>query len=449
MVETFRKAFYEELKKQVKEHPDYFDFTGFDFPITPKFPQEFKEAYFSNAIFRSKIALDTVLIEGEFKKVIFHGDADFTGTIFYGDADFSFVKFQRAEFIDAEFHGDANFTGTVFHGDANFTGTSFQRTRFSATFHGYANFRRSRFYENAFFQDCIFRSVTNFSYVVFEEQVFLSTRGIKKKRRDLVSILLSLSSKEPNPILLFFSTSFKKPKSVQILGYPLSRISFLLTDLSDILLVPAREKEDKILDEMLLHRYEKTNSQTKIVNDKSKPRSTDIRDYASLVAVLGVAQLVTWEALIVEYKTIRKNLENNRLFNEASNLFVREMQLSRMNLSWGRDFFEKVAHHVYGWISRYGESVNRPVIITLGFITGMAFFLLLSLGSPADLFTNRLGGMLKYLEAVSSVFIQIRSFRDFDFLKDAPLALEILIRVTSLLCLGTFFIAVRRRLERK
>ncbi len=56
---------------------------------------------------------------------------------------------------------------------------------------------------------------------------------------------------------------------------------------------------------------------------------------------------------------------------------------------------------------------------------------------------------MENLEAVSTVFVQIRSFKDFDFLTDAPIALEIVIRLFAIIFFGNLFVAVRRRLERR
>ncbi len=55
---------------------------------------------------------------------------------------------------------------------------------------------------------------------------------------------------------------------------------------------------------------------------------------------------------------------------------------------------------------------------------------------------------LENLEAVFAVLVQIRSFRDFNFLANAPIAVEILIRELAMIVFGNLFVAVRR-LERR
>jgi len=137
------------------------------------------------------------------------------------------------------------------------------------------------------------------------------------------------------------------------------------------------------------------------------------------------------------------------MFTEAAGLFIREMRLARKRLP-KTNIFEKLAHYIYELASRYGESVNRPIILAITTILFTPILLLtynpgISGPTPPYLLLTK---YLENLEAVSAVFIQIRSFKDFNFLTNAPIAIEILIRIFAIIIFGNLFVAVKRRLER-
>jgi len=132
------------------------------------------------------------------------------------------------------------------------------------------------------------------------------------------------------------------------------------------------------------------------------------------------------------------------MFNEASELFIREMRLARKRLKNFRGFFEWLAHQLYDWLSKYGESIFRPVfwmILTVLF-TGLYITLRSRIPTP----------FLENLGKVMSVFLQLKSFKDLG-IADIPqtelLWLEIGVRAFSVVLLGNLFIALKRRLERK
>jgi hypothetical protein len=161
---------------------------------------------------------------------------------------------------------------------------------------------------------------------------------------------------------------------------------------------------------------------------------------------------LTRETVQLEYKLIRKCLEANRMFTEAADLFVREMRLAREHLP-KRNRFERLAHRIYELVSRYGESIDRPIKLALAFIALTPIFLLLYIPEVHMLLqakpTDILRKYLENLEAVAAIFMQIRSFKDFEFLKNAPVTIEMLIRIFAIVILGNLFVAVRRRLERR
>jgi hypothetical protein len=69
-------------------------------------------------------------------------------------------------------------------------------------------------------------------------------------------------------------------------------------------------------------------------------------------------------------------LEENRMFTEAADLFVKEMRLARERLPKSK-YFERLAHYIYEFFSRYGESIDRLIKLALSFIFLMPLPLLL------------------------------------------------------------------------
>lgn len=377
--DEFEKSFTQELER-LKQTETQIDLMGFIFTKRISFQTVFtKNVYFNQATFKQ--------------------DVDFTSAEFSGNAMFGGAKFLgNASFDEAKFSDFAWYDGAEFSGDAEFTGTKFLET----------DFRRSTFSHAAIFTGCSFGNLADFGFATFDGQA-----QFVKGEKD-----------EADPILLFYSVTFKMPRATQICGYPLSKISFAAADITDILLVPTKGDQDRILDEILINRPPSTSGNDPL--DEAK------RTIGGLVSSYG---------LIAEYKLIRKCLESNRMFTEAADIFVREMKLSRKRLTW-RDSGEIITHQLYSWVSRYGESINRPVVISLVtiFLNAAIIQYAYSCGVP-DLWT--------YLAAMTSVFFQIKSFKDFPFLSNVPLTLEILLRLMSVALLGNFYIALKRRLERK
>lgn len=98
LVERFTRGFEEERRRQEKEHPEFLDFTGFDFPVEMTFERELQKVSFRAATFRKSVGFST-LDEGSF---VFDGCAWFDGATFEGRAGFGGVIFEGpAEFGEA------------------------------------------------------------------------------------------------------------------------------------------------------------------------------------------------------------------------------------------------------------------------------------------------------------------------------------------------------------
>jgi len=431
----FEKSFKQELER-LERSESVIDLIGFVFPRRILLQRTFtKDVYFDQATFKQDAIFTFAKFLGyacfrearfssvtsfigaefsgyaEFEVADFLGHADFDGAKFSGGAGFGGARFSgRTLFSSTEFSGHAQFDGAKFLGRADFEAAQFSGdAEFTEAEFSETDFGRSTFSRSAIFVGCSFGKLANFGSASFDGPAQFVKGG----------------KDQADPVLLLHRVTFKMPKATQFCGYPLSKISFAATDITDILLVPANGDQDRILDEILIERPE--------VSKRDEPLD---------IAKRSVGGLVSTYSLIAEYKLLRKCLESNRMFTEAADIFVREMKLSRKRLTW-RDSGEIVAHQLYSWVSRYGESINRPVLLSLVTIVASAMILkhVCSCGVSPNLWT--------YLAAVSSVFFQIKSFSNFPFLSNLSPIPELLLRLTSLTLLGNFYIALKRRLERK
>ncbi len=395
----------------------------------------------------------------------------FLGAEFLGDATFQGAEFLGgAYFGGAEFHLGANFNGAKFHGRANFNG---------AIFHGYAFFRDAEFSRGADFLEAEFQGNVN---------IYSSINGVINFGFSTFRSAFELGVKSVDGgsdyALMFYMVDFREPRKVLLAGFPLSAASFLRTDLTDVILVPSKGPP-WILDDKLLkykRRMEDTGDEVaeesglrkalhrvalwvkSAFNIPPRKNPLTLTDAESSV-YRRLDNFLTEELVIAEYKSIRRCLEENRMFAEAGDLFVSEMRLARRRLSWKRigDIPEKLAHLFYDLIARYGESLGRPLVFYASAILAASVALVWALtGDPtlASSLPSRIGNLSdalsvvgRHLEKVFAVSLQIRSFKDFFGTKAASstslLMIEALLRVLSLIFLGSFFIALKRRLERK
>ena len=433
----FCVTFQESVDFTGAEFQDVAEFTMAEFQKTPTFNRaKFKTgAEFIRTKFQGGATFVGAEFEGDglFDEAEFHNEAYFRGVKFLSEARFAEVEFQRyTDFENAKFLKVARFYGTKFLYSAKFYGAEFRESAFfeEAKFSGGAIYNNVTFDGSVYFIKCSINTLIDFSFSTFNRQV------------------LFRAAEDNQGYLVFFSTIFREPKITYIIGYPLSRVSFLLTNIEGIQLVPARAGNEEILDGILLRIVESAKAGRSGVGISTgnipAENKAEIRELAK-----RLEPYLTPETVHAEYKRIRKCLEANRMFTEAADLFIKEMRLARKLLR-KTNVFERLAHHIYEFVSRYGESVNRPIILAIA-TTLLASILLLpynpGIGGPVPLHLL-LTKYLENLEAVSAVFFQVRSFKDFSFLAKAPIAIEILIRVLAIIIFGNLFVAVRRRLER-
>ena len=470
----FETCFWEELKN-MEENDEAIDFTGAIFPSmvfsSPERPLRLsKPVIFIGAEFQDR---------ADFSGAKF-GSADFRGAAFKGTVLFmrssfaAHTRFDRAEFDGivvfrtVDFKAAVYFIGTIFRNNVYFLGVNFSRW--------------AKFKDSEFKGDLILRGGTTFNGEAFLE--FKTEGSVNLIDVTFNGPLFFKPLVKENGLVLFHRVIFNHPKKVILAGLPLSSTSFLVTDLSDIILVPSRES-DEILDEKLWRFHElslknkrnKNGSEDYVRNKLMKifkgfTRSLDrIRRKKAALALTEKEEeaykilrpYLMRELIIAEYKAIRKCLESNRMFTEASWFFIREMKLARDRLSCRNleEIPEKIAHYIYDCVARYGESIARPIawFLLLIFISPIFLsWIQTGMWNPMPAFAWIVGHLseaiysyFNLMTEVLAIFFHIRSLKDFSNATSSGLLLfcEVVIRLSSIVLLGSMFIALKRRLERK
>ncbi|WP_421077212.1 hypothetical protein Mjas_05615 [Methanothermococcus sp. Ax23] len=413
------------------------------------------------------------------------------------------------------FDGNVIFTGN-FEGDVEIFNCNFkekssvkfenvesngEKSEFkNITFEGITEFSEVES-KNIKFEKLIFKSATkfmniSFSQIFFLESVFEDLAFFKKKEEN-----------KDEGIAIFNLVNFKEPENTTFIDFPLSKTSFLLTDVKEITIIA---KAEKILSEYLLDYLDKKN------NEEIKEDNKD-ELYEKALEILK--PYLRQETVLKEYRDMRKSFENNRTYVEASELFIYEMDLIRRIATFDeRKFIEKIKPALeYGlwgiyfylpylvlfefwiclktesyliflitiiivlyamwkgrvitsltfWIykltSNYGESITKPIFISffiilvfpyiIDFLNWIWFFV-----SNFPLLNELLNKNGSAYEQILRAFFQLGIDKDVINSTTNPIqkeqlktlaSYEWLIRIISLILIGNILIAIKRRLERK
>jgi len=300
--------------------------------------------------------------------------------------------------VTGEFKSPVYFSRTKFHGKVNFSKAKFSRE---------ASFPHAEFSEEADF------SYTNFSRVAdFFHAEFSKEAKFEKARFSEGAFFTRLQKgSEGNPVLFFTDVQFDKPELVWFNEFDLANTSFLYTDVS------------------------------KINIGESVAWGSDRRIFDERRADEGKHH-VNYEVVATVYRRLRQNLESKMRYTEAGRFFIGEMECKRKNvkiknpvLRWIRTNFLS-ALTWYKYMSNYGESYSRVILWIFLTPTIAAMLTTLSQTPFAHQFITNL---LQNLENYILAFFQLKTDN----------AIELALRIISLLFMGQLYISLRRRFERR
>ena len=367
----------------------------------------------------------------------FHGDIDLF------DIDFSFVNFSDAKFFNGLYVHNVrvndilSFKKITFiktNAEIKFENCIFKTTEFSLTD-----------FCSIMFQTCIFNS-TNFRFTKFRNGLAMSN-CIFKDRADfsacsfLANSYFSFTSFHTNAVfkhseftdvVKYDNVDFKEQQLVNF-AENLSNVSFIGTDITRI-------KFDEKTVWGNSDRYSVFDARELIANPKT----------SNLSSVLAV------------YRNLRENYEFRLMYEEAGQFFVKEMELKRIYFEDPNDGYKLKTKGWKQYISltsgynilcQYGESFTRVSMWAIGiFSTALVYFIIypdvysLEQSKPLgdiDYASKLLQDPLFRLETSLE-----RTFASFFQINKDELA-DYILRIFSLPVLGTMFVVLRRRFERR
>ena len=386
-----------------------------------------KRVFFSHVHFVGDVIFD----HSKFDSFI-----DFSNCVFEKETSFNNVAFNdNVEFIDSKFMENTNFKIAKFKKKADFSFSEFSEISFLAaefdeagfsntTFHGDVSFRTVEFKNKTYFVNTIFNAESKFIGAKFSEEV-------------------NFSLAEFNQQAQFRKIIFLKPKQV-IFDSNLCHVSFLDTDITRIRL------GNKIKWDM------NTNYSNRVIRlyNKLKNKNNRFIIYDEWLLENEREPQLQLEDVMDVYRNLRENYDYYLKYETAGEFFIREMELKRKykknKKASGQEtvkkkLYEKGSiHGIYNIISQYGHSLYRPIYVIIPILT--IFTLLFCYDNSLNPDLKKLGFQEIFNNAV---FRSITSFFPFYSIGKNTDFLDITLRIILLPLSGTFFIALRRKLERK
>jgi hypothetical protein len=403
-------------------------------------------------------------------------------------------------FKDTVFHEGVNFYSVEFNREADFREVRFSLANFiSATF-SEADFRRATFSELAVFEEVKF-----LGKALFDSATFLDT--VSFVNPDFSPGILE-KSLDPYSCISFRNSNFEKQEKVVFIGCNMERVSFINTNIERVRFKNVEWGDFRIYDEKLLLLKESKEEREKFIED-GKRKLTEISNVSKeriLEILIGKSKANKIEEEIVKvlelripyvleeikeliekektkdkedrlnqllkecenevdkiikevenaikmsneeiekrilenvendkdlaldhvlavYRALRENYDYYLKYDESGKFFINEMKLKKRF----SNFTEKIVLSIYELLCLYGESYRRTIVWILATILLFALARFLFEASPF----------------IDSLKISIAAFFQLYYNNDP---LTIMERVVSIPILGTFIIALRRKLERR
>ena len=403
---------------------------------------------------------ETIFNEGAIFEQVFFKNVDFSGAQFAGPVRFEEVKFLGKTIFDkASFSDEVSFLKTDFSPDSLLNCLSVD---------SYISFRTTNFekQEKVVFDSCrmdrvsflgtqinriVFRNVNWREYRIYDEKLLLLKHSarerkkfIKEGKRKLRKISQFLQDKTIYDkilgILTEESISIKaiEPEVVEIAKEVESTIPFMATEFN------VKEYKRLLEDHTNKKLQEIKNNIEHILKEEDKELEERILDY------LRNDENLTLDNVLAVYRGLRENYDYYLRYDESGKFFVNEMKL-RKRFSGP---LEKIVLWIYELLALYGESYTRPIAWTL--ITIFLFSLLRTLSiPPLELNISQPPLQLRYVSNASTLNLNtfiynLKTSMEIFFqlhYDDNPLTL--IERLVSIPILGSLYIALRRKLERR
>lgn len=386
---------------------------------------------FAYAEFKEKIDFSKILFKKEisFYNSKFHDSVSFTFSEFNEPVFFSFAKFLSTSnsFQYADFGELVDFT------QATLTNVKFKEAIFS----------------DVLFVECEFSDETSFWNVnfskdaIFKNAKFLGTVDFSESKFDSVA---EFENTRFNDYANFSKVLFEEEKTT--FNGNMSNVSFLDADIKRI----------KFGNRISWEQVE--NSETKGENDKSSKRrkNTDFKIYDERLLEENDENQINLESIKNVYRDLRDNFDQNLRYDTAGEFFVREMELNRKyhDNRQSKKFIVvkkflllRVIFSIYWWyniLAQYGQSYYRPIYFAIPIISVGTFLLLGESMEEGAV----IGKQIFYDGSLQTAFTRsLSAFIPFFTFTQTLTSTDYMLRLLLLPISITFFIALKRKMERK
>jgi len=404
------------------------------------------EVFFRVAIFLS----ETLFIRTKFLSKVYFRGTKFLSKVYFTRAGFSgAVVFREAKFLGKTLFDYSTFLDAVYFVNPDFSPGVIEKCLepYSCILFRYSNFKKQ---EKVMFIGCNmerisfihtniervrFRNVEWGDFRIYDEKLLLLKESKEERKKFIengkrkLKEISNVSKEKILEILIGKSNANKiEEEIVKVLELKIPEV------LDEIKWLMVKEKtkdeEDKL--NKLLREFE--NEVDKIIKEAEKVINMGNKEieYNILNDIILDEDLVLDNVLAV-YRALRENYDYYLKYDESGKFFINEMKLKKRF----SNFTEKIVLSIYELLCIYGESYRRTIAWILATILLFALARLLFEASPLSLDINSL---IDSLNNSIAAFFQLSN-------KDDPLT--IMERVASIPILGTFIIALRRKLERR
>ena len=395
----------------------------------------------------------------------------FSDAKFHGKVDFSKTKFKKQiSFTNSIFLKEVSFTSSIFEDEVKFTNSSFQGNLNSFQFTKFqklVDFSDSEMKNGTFisaefyianFNNCIFNDNTKFKHVTFKEEILF-----KQAKFYNVHFSESVFKKNAN----FNNTKFVNYATFSdiicdgLIKFDgnISNVSFLDMDIKKIKFgnkITWKQNKKKFREKIKLKLDWTRNSDFKIYDERDleehlKKNKVGLKREGNPVASVNL------ESIKNIYRDLRDNFDLALRYETSGEFHVRELELKRKFketqkdqriITSNKNFLWKhlSVYWIYNILAQYGQSYHRPIYFASSVILIATCYFIL----------NEIESVSKEQITFSIKDIILKSFTrsvagiiPFDILDKGIGDSDKVLRIILLPISVTFFISLKRRLERK
>ncbi len=424
------------------------------FGATFKGPTRFSEVTFKKVAEFTKVTFGDV----EFDGVIFEGKADFikatceenavfNRTTFEVDVAFTEAVFKKdVWFTNTTFKGSTTFSRTIFEEDVGFNGVTFEGrmdiTR--VTFKGDTQFKLTTFSGGAQFSETTFNKMSIFtevnfnSYTIFSKINFQGTSFFEKNN---VSNMVELTLPIIEEYFSITNTQWRKPENGKSSMYRISEPMFKKS--GKLVISGSLGTTQDFIAGISLIEAEQENIE---FNTEKWPQFYGRKIIIDEILLEKGDTSITSDQVAQIYRRLRENYEKAKRYPEAGDFYKGEMEVTRKYRRGAEGRSEKRPctdptwwlYSIYLALSKYGESISRPLIWLFG-----SWFTMIILQRYYQ------QAWITGVDLSSAETVLLRTFfAFFPFSKPVTFA-DFVLYVFGSLLIGLTFIAFRRRLERR